>query len=82
MLQAKHEACVQIPAESLSEYDRILYLALRRGLLLVAAQLAWLAEARAYFESEGGGMLGPPGRKAKKKPGRVAARKRTTARRR
>jgi len=67
LLRAKHEACVQMPAESLSEHDRILFLALRRGLLLVEAQLSWLEEARAYFVSGSQALLGRSGKSAKKK---------------
>ena len=57
-LRAKREACLETPLERMSEHEQILYLALRRGLLLVEAQLKWLAETRAYLESGGGALLG------------------------
>lgn len=72
LLRAKHEACVQLPDENLSEYDRILFLALRRGLLLVEAQLEWLGEARAYFKSGGRVLRGRSGTKAKSKAKKTA----------
>jgi DNA-binding PadR family transcriptional regulator len=77
-LRAKREACLQIPAERLSEYERTLFIALRRGLLLVEAQLKWLAETRAYLESGGRALIG----RSKKKSRRATSRKRKVARRR
>jgi hypothetical protein len=67
-----------IPFERLSEYERTLYLALRRGLLLVEAQMRWLAEASAYLQS---GSLNLRGR-AKDKPRRATSRKPKVTRRR
>ncbi len=49
--QAMRRECLSRPFESLSEYDRALYLVLRRGLLLVAAQTEWLAEVSEFLES-------------------------------
>jgi DNA-binding PadR family transcriptional regulator len=96
MLQAKQQFCLRLPEENLSEYDRILFLALRRGLLLVEAQLEWLGEARAYFESGSRTLPGrkvtkatamakattKPAPKAKPGNGRASARKPGRARRR
>lgn len=43
--------CLQQPIEALPEYERALYLALRRGLLVVRAELTWLDEVSKYLES-------------------------------
>ena len=39
------------PVAKMSDYDRMLYLALRRGLLLVRAQDVWLAEVDEFLNS-------------------------------
>lgn len=44
------DACFSTPLESLSEHDRILYLALRRGVLIIEAQREWLQEVIDYLE--------------------------------
>jgi DNA-binding PadR family transcriptional regulator len=67
-LRAKREACSRIPSARFGEHERTLYLALRRGLLLVEAQSRWLEETRAYLET--GDLEG----RASKKPKRAAAR--------
>jgi hypothetical protein len=50
-LRAKRDACLQTPLQRMSEHEQILHLALRRGPLLVEAQLKWLAETRARLAS-------------------------------
>jgi DNA-binding PadR family transcriptional regulator len=75
--RAKNDLCMQIPLERLSEHEQILHLALRRGLLLVEAQMKWLAETRAYFEGGAAALVGrgkkprgvkPPKRKVRRPP--------------
>jgi len=44
------DACFGTPLESASERDQILYLALRRGILLIEAQQEWLQEVIDYLE--------------------------------
>lgn len=43
--------CLGLPFESMSEYERMLYLGLRRGLLMIQAQHDWLEEVEEYFKS-------------------------------
>jgi DNA-binding PadR family transcriptional regulator len=49
-LQAMRRECLRTRS-TWSEHDRILYLTLRRGLLLGQAQLKWLGEVSEYIES-------------------------------
>jgi DNA-binding PadR family transcriptional regulator len=49
-LRAMRRECLRTRA-NWSEHDKILYLTLRRGLLLGQAQLRWLAEASEYIAS-------------------------------
>jgi DNA-binding PadR family transcriptional regulator len=42
--------CLPLPIETLPEYERALYLALRRGLLVVQAELTWLGEVSEFLE--------------------------------
>jgi DNA-binding PadR family transcriptional regulator len=48
-LHSMNEQCLSRPLET--GYDRALYLALRRGLLLVEAQSAWLGEVSGFLSS-------------------------------
>ncbi len=50
-LQAMRRECIRSRAAGWSEHEQILYLTLRRGLLLGQAQLRWLAEVSEFFES-------------------------------
>jgi DNA-binding PadR family transcriptional regulator len=43
--------CIKQPLGKLTPYDQALYLALRRGLLLVEAQAEWLKEVQEYLDS-------------------------------
>jgi len=43
--------CLKQPLNQMSEYDQMLYLALRRGLLLGRAQDVWLAEVDDFLNS-------------------------------
>jgi DNA-binding PadR family transcriptional regulator len=47
LLRSMQEQCLKRPPET--GYDQALYLALRRGLLLVEAQLVWLDEVRGFL---------------------------------
>jgi DNA-binding PadR family transcriptional regulator len=49
-LQAMRRECLRTRS-TWSEHDKILYLTLRRGLLLGQAQLKWLGEVSEYIES-------------------------------
>jgi PadR family transcriptional regulator, regulatory protein AphA len=49
-LRAMRRECLCVRA-TWSEHDKILYLTLRRGLLLGQAQLRWLREVREFIES-------------------------------
>lgn len=42
--------CLVRPFETMSDYERTLYLALRRGLLVVQAELTWLGEVEEFLE--------------------------------
>jgi DNA-binding PadR family transcriptional regulator len=44
-------ACKSQPLETMTEYDRTLYLALRRGLVMVKAQMLWLEEVQAFLDT-------------------------------
>jgi PadR family transcriptional regulator AphA len=50
-LRAMRRECLRSRAEGWSEHDEILYLTLRRGLLLGQAQLRWLGEVSEFIES-------------------------------
>jgi DNA-binding PadR family transcriptional regulator len=50
-LQTMRRECIARPLGKLSPYDQALYLALRRGLLFVEAQRAWLNEVKDYLDS-------------------------------
>jgi hypothetical protein len=50
-LRAMRRECLRERAKGWSEHDEILYLTLRRGLLLGQAQLRWLGEASEYIKS-------------------------------
>jgi DNA-binding PadR family transcriptional regulator len=52
-LDAMRRECLRQPVQDMPEYDKTLYLALRRGLLLVEAQLAWLDEVTEFLDSGG-----------------------------
>ena len=43
--------CLRRRAEGWSEHEQILYLTLRRGLLLGQAQIRWLEEVSEFLES-------------------------------
>jgi hypothetical protein len=43
--------CLRRRSEGWSEHEQILYLTLRRGLLLGQAQLRWLGEVGKFLES-------------------------------
>jgi hypothetical protein len=49
-LRAMRRECLRTRS-TWSEHDQILYLTLRRGLLLGQAQLRWLGEVREFIES-------------------------------
>jgi DNA-binding PadR family transcriptional regulator len=49
--RAKRDVCRAMPRQRFGEHEEVLYLALRRGLLLVEAQSRWLEETREYFET-------------------------------
>jgi DNA-binding PadR family transcriptional regulator len=74
-LRAKREACLQIPLEQLSDHEQVLYLALRRGLTLVEAQLSWLAETREYLESGSKALVGRKKKKARRAASRSGKRR-------
>jgi hypothetical protein len=48
-LRSMHRLCLNQPLET--AYDSALYLALRRGLLMVEAQSAWLGEVSRFFSN-------------------------------
>lgn len=50
---AMQEACFGTPVDAMSDHDQILYLALRRGVLLIEAQREWLQEVIDYLENGG-----------------------------
>ena len=50
-LRAMRRECLRRRSEGWSEHEKILYLTLRRGLLLGQAQLRWLGEAGEFIES-------------------------------
>ena len=62
--RAKRDVCLAMPRERFGEHEEVLYLALRRGLLLVEAQSRWLGETREYFET--GALEGRSARKRKR----------------
>lgn len=43
--------CLKQPTEEMTEYEQSLYLALRRGLLLVEAQTKWLGEVGEFLDN-------------------------------
>ena len=49
-LRSMHEQCFGQPMET--GYDRALYLALRRGLLMVEAQASWLREVSEFLSKK------------------------------
>lgn len=49
-LRAMRRECIRSRSQGWSEHEHILYLTLRRGLLLGQAQMRWLAEVRKFFE--------------------------------
>jgi PadR family transcriptional regulator, regulatory protein AphA len=51
MLKAMRRECLRSRANGWSEHEQILYLTLRRGLLLGQAQMRWLGEVGEFFES-------------------------------
>ena len=50
-LRVMRRECIRSRSEGWSEHDQILYLTLRRGLLLGQAQSRWLEEVAAFLES-------------------------------
>jgi PadR family transcriptional regulator, regulatory protein AphA len=50
-LRAMRRECIRSRSQGWSEHEQILYLTLRRGLLLGQAQLRWLGEVREFFDS-------------------------------
>jgi len=48
-LRTMRRECSAQPLDKLNPYDQALYLALKRGLLLVEAQTAWLKEVKEYL---------------------------------
>ncbi len=50
-LQAMRRECIRSRSKGWSEHEQILYLTLRRGLLLGQAQLRWLGEVSDFLES-------------------------------
>jgi DNA-binding PadR family transcriptional regulator len=50
-LRAMRQECLRSRSKGWSEHEQILYLTLRRGLLLGQAQLRWLKEAGEFIES-------------------------------
>jgi len=50
--RAFERECLKQPIAKMPEYDRMLYLALRRGLLLGRAQDVWLAEVDEFLNSD------------------------------
>jgi PadR family transcriptional regulator AphA len=50
-LRAMRRECIRSRAKGWSEHEQILYLTLRRGLLLGQAQLRWLGEVSEFLES-------------------------------
>ena len=50
-LRVTRRECIRSRSKGWSEHDQILYLTLRRGLLLGQAQLRWLEEVGAFLES-------------------------------
>ena len=51
MLRAMQQACLGQREKGWSEHEQVLYLALRRGLLLGDAQVRWLDEVDTYLSS-------------------------------
>ncbi len=51
MLRTMNRECLRRRAQGWSEHEQVLYLALRRGLLLGEAQMRWLTEVDAYLTS-------------------------------
>ena len=49
--RALERECLKQPLSKMSEYDQMLYLALRRGLLLGEAQDVWLAEVDEFLNT-------------------------------
>jgi len=49
--RALERECLKQPLSKISEYDQMLYLALRRGLLLGQAQDVWLAEVDEFLNT-------------------------------
>ena len=50
-LRVMRRECIRSRSKDWSEHEQILYLTLRRGLLLGQAQLRWLAEVREFVEN-------------------------------
>jgi PadR family transcriptional regulator AphA len=50
-LRAMRRECLSRRSEGWSQHEQVLYLTLRRGLLLGQAQLRWLEEAAAFIET-------------------------------
>jgi DNA-binding PadR family transcriptional regulator len=50
-LKVMRRECIRSRAKGWSEHEQILYLTLRRGLLLGQAQLRWLGEVSEFFAS-------------------------------
>ncbi len=50
-LQVMRRECIRSRSKGWSEHEQILYLTLRRGLLLGQAQLRWLGEVSEFLES-------------------------------
>jgi PadR family transcriptional regulator AphA len=51
MLRELRRECLRQREKGWSEHEQVLYLALRRGLLLGEAQMRWLNEVEAYLDS-------------------------------
>jgi DNA-binding PadR family transcriptional regulator len=52
MLRVMHQECLRRREKGWSDHEQVLYLALRRGLLLGEAQMRWLNEVDAYLGSD------------------------------
>jgi len=51
MLREMRRECLRQREKGWSEHEQVLYLALRRGLLLGEAQMRWLNEVEGYLDS-------------------------------
>ena len=49
-LRTIRRQCLSQPLDEMPDYDKTMYLALRRGLLLAQAQVAWLDEVKDFLE--------------------------------